>query len=49
LLSVLTDNIIKNKETFYTEEKFGHLVPSINPGKLALQIIKDSTRVKRVR
>ncbi len=48
-LSVLADNIIKNKESFYTEEKFGHLIPSINPGKLALQIIKDSTRIKRVR
>ncbi len=45
-LSLLTSNIIKNHQPFYTQ-KIGHLLPTLKPGQIALQLIKEIPYIKR--
>ncbi len=47
-LSLLTNNSIKNHEAFYTQ-KIDHLLPTLRPGQIALQLIKEIPGIKRLK
>ncbi|NPA52273.1 MAG: hypothetical protein GXO22_05215 [Aquificae bacterium] len=47
-LSLLTTNSIKNYESFYTQ-KLNHLLPTLSPSHIALQLVKELPRIRKAK